>query len=71
MRFICEEKISGLEIKAEGFIVTIGRDDFRNLSLHYAGAIPHKLRRVLEKHKNLFVNTDLARTLICNEISHL
>ena len=71
MKCSCEQKKSCFEITAEGFIITVGRDDFGNIALHYSGVIPHRLRRVLEKHKNLFVNPDIARTLICNEISHL
>lgn len=71
MRYSFEQKNSGIEIKAEGFCITVGRDDFGNLSLTYYGSIPHKLRRLLEKYKHLFITPEMARTLICNEISTL
>jgi hypothetical protein len=67
----CENFEKGFLIRADGFQVKIQPDGAGGVHVQYYGTVPRKLKYVIEKHKNLFVNPDFARTLICNEISHL
>lgn len=65
-----EKKDNGIIIQSSGFQVEI-QPNGAGVHVLYYGTVPRKLKYVIEKHKNLFVNPDLARTLICDEISHL
>jgi len=67
----CEINDKEILIRADGFQVKVQPDGAGGVYIQYYGTVPRKLKYVIEKHKNLFVNPDLARTLICNEISHL
>lgn len=58
-------------IRADGFQVKVQPNGAGGVYIQYYGTVPRKLKYVIEKQKHLFVNPDLARTLICNEISHL
>ncbi len=66
-----EKKDNGIIIQSSGFQVEINPNGAGGVHVQYYGTVPRKLKYVIEKHKNLVVNPDLARTLICNEISHL
>lgn len=71
MRCSIEQKNAGFEIRADGFVIAVGRDDLGNVFVHYSGMVPNRLKRIIEKHKHLFVTPELGKMLICNEISHL
>ena len=67
----CEINDKEILIRADGFQVKVQPDGAGGVFIQYYGTVPRKLKYVIEKHKHLFVNPDLARTLICNEISRL
>ena len=64
-------KDNGILISSDGFQVEIHPDGKGGVDVLFFGKVPRKLKYVVEKHKNLFVNPDIARTLVCNEISRL
>lgn len=67
----CEINDKEILISADGFQVKVQPDGAGGVYIQYYGTVPRKLKYVIEKQKHLFVNPDLARKLICNEISHL
>ena len=67
----CEINDKEILIRADGFQVKVHPDGAGGVFIQYYGTVPRKLKYVIETHKHLFVNPDLARTLICNEISRL
>lgn len=71
MKAVISQKEGGFVIHSEGFQVEIHPDGKGGVLVLFFGQVPRKLKYVVEKHKHLFVNPDIARTLVCNEISHL
>ena len=71
MKNSVEKKDNGLLISSDGFQVEIHPNARGRVDVCFFGKVPRKLKYVVEKHKHLFVNPDIARTLVCNEISHL
>lgn len=71
MKNSVENKDKGILIRSEGFQVEIQPDEKGGVVIFFFGTVPRRLKYVIEKHKNLFVNTSIARTLVCNEISSL
>lgn len=71
MKNSVENKDKGFLISSDGFQVEIHPDGKGGVLVLFFGQVPRKLKYVVEKHKHLFVNPDIARTLVCNEISHL
>lgn len=71
MKNSVENKDKGFLISSDGFQVEIHPNRKGNVDVCFFGKVPRKLKYVVEKHKNLFVNPDIARTLVCNEISRL
>lgn len=66
-----EKKENGYEVKAPGFIIVIGGDSCGGVYVNYTGQVPHKLKRMLDKNKHLFVSVELAKSLVYNELSRL
>lgn len=64
-------KEGGFVVHSDGFQVEIHPNRNGGVDVCFFGKVPRKLKYVVEKHKNLFVNPDIARTLVCNEISRL
>lgn len=71
MKNSVENKDKGILISSDGFQVEIHPDGKGGVDVLFFGKVPRKLKYVVEKHKNLFVNPDIARKLVCNEISRL
>ena len=71
MKNSVKDKDKGFLISSDGFQVEIHPNGKGNVDVCFFGKVPRKLKYVVEKHKNLFVNSDIARTLVCNEISRL
>lgn len=71
MKNSVENKDNGFLISSDGFQVEIHPNARGSVDVCFFGKVPRKLKYVVEKHKNLFVNPDIARTLVCNEISRL
>lgn len=66
-----DKTLNGYYVKAPGFIINVSADDFGGVCVSYSGKIPHKLKKMLEKNKHLFVTVDLAKKLISNELMRL
>lgn len=71
MKVEITKKEGGFVIRSEGFHVEIHPDKSGGVIVCFFGKPPRKLKYVVEKNKNLFVNLDIAKILICNEISRL
>lgn len=71
MKVIVTDKENGFAISSDGFQVEIHPNGKGGVDVVFFGKVPRRLKYVVEKHKNLFVNPDIAKTLICSEISRL
>jgi hypothetical protein len=69
MKNVVEDKEKGCLIRSDGFQVEIQPDEKGGVFVLFFGKVPRRLKYVVDKHKDLFVNVGMARTLVCNEIS--